>query len=143
VAHLLILHVIVWWSGWAFRDVQWNLGSFGFALSAPALLFVTSSSLTPSDTSVSLREHFLTNRTLFFTTRGLLVLHAVAASYLLLDMPLLVPSRLAAIPILVICAAGVASGSHRVQAIIAILGLLFEVLVIGSLRFGAGSLVPR
>jgi hypothetical protein len=141
MVHLLILHVIVWWSGWALRDVQWNLGTFSLALSVPALLYVAANTLVSSDRSVSLREHFLTQRTLFFTARGLLVLASYAMSYLLLDTKLLVPARLTGVFILVICAVGIASANRRVQVTIAILGLLFEIFIIGYLRFEAGTWV--
>lgn len=136
--HLLVLHVILWWTGWTLRDVSWNLGSFTLALSGPALLFVTANALVPSDESVSLREHFLANRALFFTARGLLVLCSYAVTYLLLGVPLLTLQRLSGVFILMICVIGVVSANRRTQVGIAVLGLLFEILVIGSLRFQAG-----
>jgi hypothetical protein len=139
VVHLLILHVLVWWSGWALRDVSWNLGSFTLVLSAPALLYVAANALVPSNQSVSMREHFLANRTLFFCTRGLVVLSSYAITYLLLGVPLLSPARISGVFILATCAVGVASSNPRVQGVLAILGLLFEVFVIGYLRFEAGS----
>ena len=139
MVHLLILHVLVWWSGWAFRDVQWHLGSFSLALSAPALLYVASNALVSSDPSRSLREHFHANRSLFFAARGLLVVSAVGASILFLDVPLLNPARLIAVLLLAICVVGVASANHRVQAIIAVLGLLTEIFLVGYLRFDPGS----
>ena len=139
MVHLLILHVYMFWSGWALRDITWNLGSFSLLLSAPALLYVTANALVPSDRWESLREHFLAQRTLFFTARGLLVLVFWAAS-LLIGTPLLVPGRLIGLLILAICAVGVASSNYRVHVVIAILGLLVEIFVVGYLRFEAGSL---
>jgi len=139
MVHLLILHVIMFWTGWAARDITWNLGSFSLLLSAPALLYVTANALVPSDRWESLREHFLANRTLFFTARGLLVLVFWGAS-LLLGPPLLVPERLTGVFILAICAVGVVTSNYRVHVVLAILGLLVEILVVGYLRFEAGSL---
>ena len=138
VVHLLILHVVVWWGGWAFRDVPWNLGSFSLALSAPALLFVAANALVPTDQSASLREHFLSNRMLFFAARGLLVLLSIASTFLFLGIPLLSPARLSGIFILTICAVGIVSTNRRAQVGIATVGLAYEVLVIGYLRFEAG-----
>ena len=138
MGHVLVLHVIMWWTGWALRDVSWNLGSFTLVLSAPALLYVTANALVPSDESVSLREHFLANRALFFTARGLLVFCSYAVTYLLLGTPLLTLHRLSGVFILMICAVGVVSANRRAQIVIAILGLLFEIFVVGSLRFQAG-----
>ena len=141
VVHLLVLHVVVWWSGWAFRDVSWNLGSFSLALSVPALLFVAANALVPSDRSGSLREHFLANRVQFFTARGVLVLSSYAFSFFFLGTPLLASVRLSGVFILGICAVGIVSTSRRVQLGIAILGLAYEILVIGYLRFDAGAWV--
>jgi len=138
VVHLLVLHVIVWWSGWALRDASWNLATFSLALSGPALLYVTVNILVPSDRSGSLREHFLANRTLFFTARGLLVIISLAISYMLLDTPFLTRARLSAVVLLTICAVGIASANYRVQIALAILGLLLEVFVIGYFRFEPG-----
>jgi hypothetical protein len=116
-----------------------ELGWFSLALSAPALLFVAANSLVPSDQSIPLREHFLANRTQFFISRGLLVPSAFATTYLLLDTPLLTLARLPGLFILAICGVGIASAIRRVQAVLAVLGLLFEILVISYLRFAAGS----
>jgi hypothetical protein len=139
VIHLLILHVVIWWSGWAFRDASWNLGSFSLVLSAPALLYVASNALLPSSPTESLRDHFLSHRTLFFAARGLLVLSSIGASYLLLGTPLLAPERLISVLILAICVAGFVSANHRLQVVIAIVGLSIEILVVGYLRFDAGA----
>jgi hypothetical protein len=139
--HMLILHVVVWWSFWALRDVSWNLGTFSFALSTPAMLYVAANALVPSDPSVSLREHFLANRTLFFTTRGLIVIGAIAGSNLFLGAPLLSPARLSGVLLLVIFAVGIVSANRRVQVAIAILGLLIEIFVVGYFRFEAGTWV--
>jgi hypothetical protein len=138
MVHVLILHVIVWWSGWALRDASWNLASFSLALSGPASLYVAANVLVSSDRSVSLREHFRVNRTLFFTARGLLVFISWAVSYMLLGTPLLTYARIAGVFILTICVVGVVSSNYRVQLTIAILGLLLEIFVIGYFRFDAG-----
>jgi hypothetical protein len=139
MAHVLILHVVVWWSLWSLRDVSWNLGSFSLALSTPALLYVAANTLVPTDQSVSLREHFLAHRTVFFAARGLLVLSSIAGSNLFLGMPLLTPARLVGVFLLAIFAVGIASANRRVQVAIAIIGLLFEIFAVGYLRFEAGT----
>ena len=52
VIHLLFQHVLVWWSFWAYRDVEsWNLATFGIALLPTGLLFVCTSTLVPSYSS--------------------------------------------------------------------------------------------
>jgi hypothetical protein len=107
------------------------------------LLFLTANALVPSDQSVSLREHFLASRTLFFTARGLLVFTSYAVSYMLLGTSLLTHARLAGVFIIAICAMGIISTNYRVQVVIAILGLLVEIFVIGYFRFDAGFWTSR
>jgi hypothetical protein len=143
MVHILILHVIVWWSGWALRDASWNLASFSLALSGPAFLYIAANALVSFDRSISLREHFLVNRTLFFTARALLVITSWSISYMLLGTPLLTHARIAGVFILTICAVGVVSSNYRVQFMIAILGLLLEIFVIGYFRFDAGFWAGR
>lgn len=137
--HVLLLHVLVWWTGWSLREVSWTLPSFTLVLSAPALLFVASNALVPSGDSVSLREHFLAQRALFFTARGLLVLSSYTASYVVLGSEFLTAARLPGLFVLVLCVVGIVSESRRVQVAIAILGLLFEVLVVGYVRLEPGA----
>ena len=137
--HVLFLHVLVWWTGWGLRDVSWTLPTFTLALSAPALLFVAANSLVPPDDSVSLRDHFLAQRSLFFTARGLLVLSSYATSYVVVDSSLVTPARLPGLFILALCVVGIASSSRRVQVAIAILGLVFEIFVVGFVRLEPGA----
>ena len=137
--HVLVLHVVVWWSGWALRHASWNLGYFSLLLSAPGLLYVAANALVPPDQTVSLRELFLARRRLFFAARGLLVLVSFAASHLLLGIPLLAPPRLVGLLFLAICVVGFASASYRVHLCIAILALVIEVVVVGYLRLEPGT----
>ena len=65
-----------------------------------------------------------------------------AVTYLLLGTPLLTLQRLSGVFILMICAAGVVSANRRAQVVIAVLGLLFEIFVVGYLRFEPGTWVP-
>ncbi len=140
VVHLLVLHVITWWTIWAFRDVSWNLGSFSLALANLGALYVAANALVPTDRAGSLQGHFFANRTMFFTARGFVVLLFWAGTHVLLDVPLITPVRLVGVLFLVICAVGIASNKHRVQAMLAILGLANGVVAVGYLRFAAGSL---
>ncbi len=45
VVQLLFIHVVFWWGFWAYRDLEWNLVSFGFVLLNPGLLFICSNAL--------------------------------------------------------------------------------------------------
>jgi hypothetical protein len=88
VVQTLWLHVLYWWSMWAYRDVEsWNLLSFAFVLLVPALLFMSSSALVPSyaRSVSSWDEHFFAVRRWYFAARSLLVVFAGLRSWLLLD----------------------------------------------------------
>lgn len=88
VVHLLVIHVFIWWSLWAYRDVEgWNLLTFGMVLITPGLLFVCSSALVPSYASrvASWEEYFYEVRRWFFAARALLVVGAGLRNWYLLD----------------------------------------------------------
>jgi hypothetical protein len=70
--------------------------------------------------------------------RGLLVLSSFALAYLRFGT-LLTPDRLGGVFILAICVVGIVSAARRVQIVLAILGLLVELFVVGYFRFEAGS----
>jgi hypothetical protein len=119
VVQTLWLHVLYWWSMWAYRDIEsWNLFSFAFVLVVPALLFLASSALVPSyATSVpSWEDHFFTVRRWYFAARSLLVVFAGLRSWLFLDAA---PSPLSGL-ILVACVAGLISSNRWLHAILVV-----------------------
>ena len=140
VVHLLIIHVLTWWSLWAFRDIAWNLATFSLVLLPPAVLFICSSTLVPNNASsvTSWKEHFFRVRRWFFAVRSLFIVAAGFRSWFLLDKPLLeTPSR-ASLPLLILCVAGLIFPNERLHQALAgvALALLF---VISILRLEAGA----
>ena len=120
VLQTLWLHVLYWWSMWAYREVEsWNLLSFAFVLLVPALLFMSSSALVPSyATSVSSwDDHFFKVRRWYFAARSLLVVFAGLRSWLLLDST---PPPLSGL-ILVACVAGFVSSNRWLHAVLVVI----------------------
>ena len=71
--HMLLLHILLWWGFWAYRDVEsWNLASFTLVLVNPGILLVLSNALVPTHLrdGMSWEEHFTSVRKMFFVMRG-------------------------------------------------------------------------
>ena len=141
VVHLLVLHVFVWWSMWAFRGVRWNLASFAVVLVPPAVLFVCSSALVPTyaRSLTSWDEHFFKVRRWFFALRSLFILTAGFRTWLLLDKPILQSPTSVSLPILLLCIAGFLLPGRRVQGFLAIALLGLLLFGVFFLRFEAGA----
>ena len=119
VVQTLWLHVLYWWSMWAYRDFDsWNLLSFSFVLLVPALLFMCSSALVPTyaQNVSSWDQHYYTVRRWYFATRGLIVVFASLRTWLLLDTAPPPTSGL----ILVACVAGFVSSNRTLHAILVV-----------------------
>jgi len=141
VVHLLLLHIFVWWSMWAFRDVHWNLATFAVVLLPPGVLFVCSSTLVPTyaPSVTSWDEHFFQVRRWFFALRSLFVLAAGFRTWLLLDKPVLQSPTAVSVPILLLCVAGFIISERRFHGVLAVvlLGLIFVGVSFFRLEAGA------
>jgi hypothetical protein len=126
VVQALWLHVVYWWSMWAYRDIEsWNLLSFAFVLLVPGLLFMCSSALVPTyaKSVSSWDQHFFTVRRWHFATRVLILVFASLRAWFLLDSA---PSPISGL-ILVACIAGFVSSNRSLHAILVVvvsLGML-------------------
>jgi hypothetical protein len=117
VAQTLWLHVLYWWSMWAYRDIEsWSLLSFAFVLLVPALLFMCSSALVPTyaQNVSSWDQHFYTVRRWYFASRALIVVFASLRTWLLLDTT---PPPISGL-ILVACVAGFVSSNRSLHAVL-------------------------
>jgi hypothetical protein len=84
-ATLILMHFLLWWSIWDFRDVSWNFPRFVVASAEPLLLFFMTALLIPSVSAgdeVDLGSHF------FRIRRLLMGLFAVLMTIFLVDGPL-------------------------------------------------------
>lgn len=140
VIHLLIIHVLTWWSLWAFRDIDWNLATFSIVLLPAAILFVCSSTLVPNNASsvTSWKEHFFHVRRWFFAARSFFVVATGYRSWLLLDKPLLETPSPVSIPMLILCMAGLVVPNERMHRALAAIALIFLV-AISVVRLEAGA----
>ncbi len=142
VIHLLFQHLLVWWSFWAYRDVEsWNLATFGITLMTPGLLFVCTSTLVPSysSTVASWETHFFEVRRWFFAARSLFVIFAGFRTWLLLDRPLLESPTPVSGPILLLCIAGFLFPNRRLHGALAVVLLAFLLGGVAYFRLVAGA----
>ena len=142
VVHLLFQHILVWWSLWAYRDVEaWNLATFSVALLSPGLLFVCTSTLVPSyaSTVASWEAHFFEVRRWFFAARSLFVIGAGLRTWLLLDKPVLESPTPVSGPILLLCIAGFVFPSRRFHGALSVVLLALLLGGVAYFRLAAGA----
>ena len=142
VVHLLVQHILVWWSFWAYRDVEsWNLATFGIALLPAGILFVCTSTMIPSyaSTVASWESHFFEVRRWFFAARSLFVISAGLRTWLLLDRPILESPTPVSGPILLLCIAGFVFPDRRFQGALSVGLFALFFLGVGYFRLIAGT----
>jgi hypothetical protein len=142
VIHLLFQHVLVWWSFWAYRDVEsWNLATFGVALLPPGVLFVCTSTLVPSYSSTveSWESHFFEVRRWFFGARSAFVISAGFRTWLLLDRPVLESPTPVSGPILLLCIAGFLFPNRRFHGVLSVVLLVLLLGAVAYFRLIAGT----
>ena len=75
LVNFALLHFLMWWSLWDFRDASWNYARFMVIVSEPLLMFLTTSFLIPGrfdNGKIHLREYFHGARKWFFLSFFLL-----------------------------------------------------------------------
>ena len=140
VVQALIIHVLVWWSLWAYRDIQWDLASFVLVLVPAGVLFVMSSALVPnsSSTVTSWEAHFFEVRRWFFAARILFIIGAGFRSWFLLEKPILESPTPVSQLILVLLIAGILIANRRFQGVLAVVTSVLLVFV-AYVRLEAGA----
>jgi hypothetical protein len=142
VVHALFVHILVWWSLWAYRDVEaWNLATFTLVLLPPGMLFVMTSALVPNTSSSieSWETHFYVVRRWVFTARSLVLIAAGYRTWLLLGKsPLESPSPVS-LPLLALLIVGFIFPSRRVQGVVAVATAALLVFGLGYFRLMAGA----
>jgi hypothetical protein len=139
----LLNHALYWWGLWALHEnAAWNFALFLWVLVFPATLYLQSTALvttSPGDVS-SWREHFFEIRSWFFAINLFLILHTLVSSWLLLGVPVMHPSRLPFVLMLILNVLGATSDNPRLHAVIATSALLSQILGFGLVLFRPGSL---
>jgi len=70
---MLLIHALMWWSVWDYREVEWNFARFLTVNSVPLIAFFISAILVPRNTDAGisdLRTHFFRIRPLLMAAYG-------------------------------------------------------------------------
>ena len=97
IAILFIWVVLVWWSVWEFRSLDWTFPRYLYILIAPTIVFFTCSLLIPQNLDrqdVDLKAHFSHIRRLFLGSFAVASFVAVIDGTVLADEPLWFPGRI-------------------------------------------------
>ena len=142
----------VFWGTWAFRDADWTLARYMVLLASPALLFVYTSILVPSDPAgvTSWREHFFDARVPLFTTVILYGTAIISLNYFVGGIPLFHPVLFSVYGALAVNVVGLASANPRLHSVLPFLMLAVSVIgvvtVLNELEFptfsGAQGMTP-
>ena len=142
VTQVLIIHVLVLWSLWAYRDIQsWNLATFIIILVPAGILFVMTSALVPnsSSTVTSWESHFFEVRRWYFAARILFIIGAGFRSWFILDKPILESPTPVSLLVAVLCIAGFVIANRRFQSVLAVVtSVLLALVAYFRLEAGAG-----
>ncbi len=141
---VLIRSLLFWWSFWSYHEVAaWNFFSFALVLLVPGLLYIMAAALIPdSPSSVgSWQAHFYAVHRRFFTILALSFLFTIAASHLVLDVPLLHPLRGVQVFFFVVALAAAATSNSRFHGVLAVTVLFLIVPTIVFFFLEPGQLV--
>lgn len=125
-----------WWVFWNYRVVEtWTLGSFLLVLSYPAICYVGTVILMPTDASrhTGWRAHFFKVRRAMFVVFGMSVVTLGALFILVLGAPLLVPPLYLSALFFSIYLVGFSSDSPRVQGALAVMNAVAFIAVYAPL----------
>lgn len=129
----IALCLFAFWTFLSYREVEWTLPQFIAFLTVPALIYVYSSLVAPTDPTVieSWQDYFFGVRIPLFATAALVVGVGICNSYIFMDVQLFDPVNITSYLALVIFAIGLASANPLVHAVLA----LFPPLLIVSTVF--------
>ena len=134
-AIVLFTHAVGWWALWSYSNYDsWTLPTFLLVLMQPALLFLMALLIVGDQpaTTESWADHFFSVRRWFFSVRALYMAVFIAASWLLLDISLMHPSRLFGVSHMLLSLVGIISENRRVHGFIVIVTAL---LTLGAAFF--------
>jgi hypothetical protein len=116
------LCLTAFWAFLSYRELDWTLPRFILILAGPALIYVFSSLVVPSDPSAveSWRDHFFAVRVPLFATGILFFSVAACTNYALLGIPLLGALNWTGYAMAMLFAVGLCSTSPPLHAFIAL-----------------------
>jgi hypothetical protein len=133
---LFLLYIQMWWSLWDLRDLSdWTQFSFVYVIGIPCSLFATTELLLPQLTApdIDWREHFFSVRPWLLGVFAVFLLLSHSWSYVLGDLPLTHPYRLAQAFQYLPLAVGLASTRPKVH--LTVVSILIVGLVIAQVAF--------
>ena len=139
----IALCLTAFWAFLSYRELDWTLPRFILILAGPALIYVYSSLVVPSDPSTvaSWRDHFFAVRVPLFATGILFFSVAVCTNYALLGVPLLSALNWTGYSLIVLFVAGLCSTSPPLHTFLA-LGWLFLFPITAALFAQPAPLSP-
>ena len=122
VAILLFATVLLFWSLWGFRSVEWNFLRFVGLLAGPALVYFLTCTMVPDDPGAveDWEAHYYTVRRRYFAGWCMWAVVQSANMTALLGLPLLHPNRAVQVSMLLVGLIGATTASARVHRAIAV-----------------------
>jgi hypothetical protein len=131
IAVTVVFSLLLWWTFWSYRGIaDWNFLRFAIYLS-PAVVFyflVAIAIPDPSDPVDDMRQYYFANRTGFFGAFALYGAVAALTAVVVRGLPLLDPSNLFRLAMVVLLLIAMRSSSERVHAVV--LGLSASLLIV-------------
>lgn len=127
IAILFVWIILVWWSLWEFRSLEWTFPMYVYTFVPPTMVFFTCSLLIPQNMDnqeIDLESHYLRVRRLFLGSFAVATVFAVFDGSVLEDEPLRDEGRVGQIVLIVTVLAGLLTVNKRVQTIVACIVLI-------------------
>lgn len=122
VLALFLTHVLLWWAMWDLHDsVSWTFLAFLYLLLGPTLLFFATNLLLPRAATESMdwEAHFFSVRRWFFLSMGTIVVWGILLTWLVGNVPLNHPYRIAQVGRLLFLVVGITSVNRRLHVWVA------------------------
>jgi hypothetical protein len=135
IAFLAVFSLLLWWTYWHYRDIEeWTFFRFVLYLSPTVVFYFITAIAIPDPTEgvTDLREYYFANRAGFFGTFALYGVCAALAAVFVRELPILDPSNLFRVGMVLLCLLLVWSARELIHtialAMAAVLMLAFIIL---------------
>jgi hypothetical protein len=141
VVLLIFFSLLLWWTYWQYREIQeWNFFRFVLYLS-PTVVFYYITAIAipdPSENIEDLRQYYFANRAGFFGTFAFYGVLAGLTAILVRGLPILDPSNLVRLAMVLLLLIAMRSTKERVHAIVLALGITLMLVFIVLFQFRLG-----
>ena len=136
VGFQLLFTVIVFWTFWLLRNVEWDLPTFLLMLTTPGFIYYNACTLVPENPSEveSWHDYYFSVRRRYFIGLSCWVVALIAISTVVLGFPLVHPTRVVQAVALPTALLGAFSSNPRVHA--GLVMFLFAVVILFMFSFG-------